>query len=645
MLRSLSIATPLLLALLAHEVTRPQEATGPDLAPEGPARTASSDEPHGVLSFELLRSDGQPIPGRLTFVRDGEVDLPLFPGVDARPQNLAVRKNVVYCLSGRDRITVPAGIYTVYASRGLEWSLARTELEIPEGGEVSWTAELRRELSTSGWISGDFHLHTLTHSGHGDSNMEERIISLVGEGVEFAVATDHNHNIDYRPTMESLGATGLMTPVVGNEVSAPIGHLNAFPLDPERPPVDSSLTDANELFKLIREEPNEHGVTPVIQLNHPRWEGIDYFTQTGLDPVTGTSDDPTYSGDFDTLEVLNENAGWGYHDADLDHGFSVGSSLHSVLEDWYHLLNRGHRYFAVGNSDSHTVHKAFAGYPRNFVRSSTDDPSRIDPAEVARELRAGRVFTTTGPFVHARIGDVESGGTVTSLDGRVLLQAKIDAAQWVLLNRAKIVVNGDIWNEMPLDPLVDPQGRIRWRTVLQPLVLQHDSWVHVIVEGDESLSPVVTGSPRPILPLAITNPIWIDADGDGQVRSLHSWALSECATRRSVAGLRPADAAAVVLAAAELRPEGAELLVRSALASEERKVRLAALRAVEALELQGLQPGLRAIMEGAGDPLLALAAWRALRAVGSDRVQQDLEGVRARFGRERVERYRNELAR
>ena len=30
--------------------------------------------------------------------------------------------------------------------------------------------------------------------------------TLIGEGVEFAVATDHNHNTDYGPTVEQLGA-------------------------------------------------------------------------------------------------------------------------------------------------------------------------------------------------------------------------------------------------------------------------------------------------------------------------------------------------------------------------------------------------------------------------------------------------------
>ena len=75
-----------------------------------------------------------------------------------------------------------------------------------------------------------------------------------------------------------------LTAVTGNEVSVPVGHFNAFPLDPKRAPVDAGIDDANELFRLLRLETNAFDVVPVIQVNHPRWDGIDYFRIAGLDP-------------------------------------------------------------------------------------------------------------------------------------------------------------------------------------------------------------------------------------------------------------------------------------------------------------------------------------------------------------------------
>ncbi len=75
----------------------------------------------------------------------------------------------------------------------------------------------------------------MTHSGHGDADLEERVITCIAEGLEFAVATDHNHNTDYHSTMKKLGAGSPLTAVTRNEVPGPTGHLNAFPLGPAAP--------------------------------------------------------------------------------------------------------------------------------------------------------------------------------------------------------------------------------------------------------------------------------------------------------------------------------------------------------------------------------------------------------------------------
>ena len=85
-----------------------------------------------------------------------------------------------------------------------------------------------------------------------------------------------------------------------------------------------------------------------------------------------------------------------------------------MLLDWFNLLNRGHRYAAVGNSDSHSVYGNYAGYPRNFVRSSTDDPGAIQPTDVAAVLRKRQVFTTLGPFVDFSVNGTSMGGDATA---------------------------------------------------------------------------------------------------------------------------------------------------------------------------------------------------------------------------------------
>jgi hypothetical protein len=329
-----------------------------------PSPTAGPIEHPAVLSFKLFDETGHPAAGRLSFTTEAGERPDIFPGVDADPDNLAVRRNVIYSLSGEGTITIPPGRYKVYASRGLECGIDSTTLDFEPDQLYEWSPTLRREIDTAGWVSGDYHLHTLTYSGHGDANMKERLISLIGEGVEFAVATDHNHNTDYSPIVTDLHALHHISTVVGNEVSSPIGHFNTFPLDADAAVIDAEQTNAHTLFTVIRAEQNDWGVVPVIQVNHPRWADIDYFNQRNLDPATGTTSDELFSFGFDSIELLNENEGWGYYDpAETD--LETGNETHSVLHDWFHLLNRGYRPAGVGNSDSHTVEGNTPGFPRN----------------------------------------------------------------------------------------------------------------------------------------------------------------------------------------------------------------------------------------------------------------------------------------
>jgi hypothetical protein len=582
------------------------------------------------------------MPCRLTFLPTDGGSLALFPNTQAAPSKLAVRENVVYSLEGVGAITVPVGTYTVYATRGMEWSLAAELVTISEGAEQAFEATLVREVPTLGWVSGDCHLHTLTHSGHGDSNLDERIISLVGEGVEFAVATDHNHNTDYAPTVEHLGAEGEVKTVVGNEVSTPIGHLNAFPLDPERPIADPQATDATTLFKFLHAEPNPFGVTPVIQLNHPRWGGIDYFTKTALDPLTGTSTAPSYSGEFDTIEVLNSNQSWGYYDADTS-TLPVGAGIHSVLQDWYNLLNRGQRCYAVGNSDSHTVKLMTAGYPRNFVQSKGQKPADIDVAEIVENLRAGRVFTTTGPFVEFKVNGASMGETITAEEDRVLVFVRIRTPQWVYVNRVKFIVNGDVWRTVELDPQVRVDGTIAWPMLQEVFELEQDSWLHVIVEGDEPLEPFVSTHERPILPLAVTNPVWIHVSDSPEWISPWDYALMDSGRRGELAGLRPGPAALLTLAAVERERPHALRLAQEALGSKERRVQLAGMRAAEQLAAPSLAAALDSLFSSASDAFFALTAARALSTCAPEGAAARLEALAERFGEERLGRYPVEL--
>lgn len=465
----------------------------------------------GVLLYRINGPDGL-VPGRITIL-EPDVDLVALGG--PFDERYAVREDVCYALDGVGELVLPAGQCEVLASRGIEWTLDRQTIEIPAGGRVEVTLEISPAVDTTGLVGGDFHLHTLTHSGHGDSNMPERIVSLLGEGVDFAVATDHNRNIDYRPTIEALGATDGITSMVGNEVSTPAGHFNAFPLDAARPPVPSRLSAAPPLFRLLRAETNELGVVPIIQVNHPRWEGIDYFSQAELDETTGSSDSPRWSPDFDAIEVLNENCLWGWADPENSPGLETGSQTHSSMQDWYALLDTGHRAIATGNSDSHSVKANFAGVPRNYLVSSTDDPGSIDPREMIEALRRGEVVVSSGPIVRASIPDrgLHDDPRMATADanGDVVIEVEVQAAPWIDVDRIRVIRDGEEIATIPVD---DGRDRIRFEDGIR-VPMKEDGWIVLLVEGDDSLAPMIDGKKRPVLPVAIVNPFRIDADRDG----------------------------------------------------------------------------------------------------------------------------------
>lgn len=606
----------------------------------------AGDTPSGVLRYQILDAEGEPVPARLTFIAPDGSRPELFPNDQARPGDLAVRRNVVYTLSGSGAITVPVGTYEVWASRGMEYEVESRTIEITPFSEAIWTPRLERELDTSGWVSGDFHLHTLTHSGHGDSNMPERVISLIGEGVEFAVATDHNHNTDYEPTMRDLGVPEALRAVVGNEISTPIGHFNAFPLDADEPIIDPDIHDGHELFKIIREQKNDFSTVPVVQVNHPRWGGIDYFGSFGLDPVTATSTDTKFSYDFDSVEIFNENEGWGYIDAD-ERDLPLGSGSFSVLRDWFNLLNRGHRIAAVGNSDSHDVASELAGWPRNYIASSTDVPHLIDPAEIAANIRAKRVYTTYGPIVDFSVNGVAMGGdtnTIPSTEhdrdaGWVDVAMRVRVPTWIDCDRVMIVVNGEIMKTIDVS---DQHGIVRLDTV-ERLELSGDSWVSLLVEGDDPLDPIVHTQGRPIYPWAVINPVWVDVDNDGQWTApveQARLALRQNRPEQVRQGLIGAPASAwecTLIAAAESGTFHADL-IRESLRHDNRRVRLAATGALQMqlAKLQGrdreLDESQRRLWLGAlrdaralagDDEYLRMRLLLALKAAGDEGVERD----------------------
>ncbi|MCA9208268.1 MAG: hypothetical protein KDA55_07930, partial [Planctomycetales bacterium] len=145
----------------------------------------------------------RPLPCRITVVN---ADGSLQSFGDESHDQLAIRPGVIYSGNGSATVNLPAGDYTVYAGRGFEYGVSSTRLTIKPDDSPTIKLAIRREVDTTGWISCDTHVHTLTHSGHGDATIDERMLTIAGEGIELPIATDHNVQIDHRPFAERAGA-------------------------------------------------------------------------------------------------------------------------------------------------------------------------------------------------------------------------------------------------------------------------------------------------------------------------------------------------------------------------------------------------------------------------------------------------------
>ncbi len=427
---------------------------------------------------------------------------------------------------GRAELALAPGKYRLIASRGPEFSIAE-QLVTVEGGKAAEVAlTIEHVVDTRGFLACDLHQHSAPSADSGVS-MAERVASNVAEGVECAVGSEHNVIVDFAPVVEKLGVGAFFRSIIGDELTSdasrePFGHVNAFPLpfdpsDARGGAIPVRDRTAKQAFDAILAVPGEH----VIQINHPRLGRYGYLDQLQFDPATGVGRAPSYDGRFDAIEVWS-----GRHVKERDR----------VLGDLWALLRTGHPVTPTANTDTHGVVDQEAGYPRTWVRVPDDDPAHFDPAALIDGLRRRRdVILGNGPFVTARVGEIEQGGLVSLGPKPLELRIHVERAPWMDVSELVLLVDGVARAPIALHgqpsatgSLVDDlrlrvvrTGKKKGATAAKgeaaaPLEIGADTFLTVVVQGKKPLVPVLSGDPAEILPFAMTAPIWLDADGDGK---------------------------------------------------------------------------------------------------------------------------------
>lgn len=434
-------------------------------------------------------------------------------------------------------VVLPAGNYRVYATRGPEYSVTKTELLVLAGKVTRLNLDLpERVIETQGYIAADLHVH----SAAGFDNafgMKERVKTFVAEQGEVLVSSEHDVPIDLAPVIKFMGLDDQLISIAAVEMTSLLiseknpytgGHINFFPVQPKpneyrkgminhenrrlreilhdfdhsHPGVVSQLNHARNSLALSNELPNNYQelIDQEAYLEHMGEARHPYDPQQSLDthpnnklvepdPLTGVRDI-----DFDAMEIINPG-GIFHHDR-----------IDAVRRDWLSFLAQGFHITGTANSDSHNAGQQVA-VPRTMVAVNDDSIAGFDQAEFLAAIKQGNAYGSTGPMLEVSLSNQTSTASMgeTLSGSKASLNLVIKSADWVSVDSVKVSVNTDVVIESSLD------GK---RQLSFELSFDKDSFVTVEVSGPASddykvLYPEIT-------PYAFTNPIYVDFDEDGQ---------------------------------------------------------------------------------------------------------------------------------
>jgi len=485
------------------------------------------------------------LPAKVTLVREGDGYTPSEALGETRVRGTSV---TVPDDDGTVDVSIGAGSYRVYVSRGFEFTAHEQLVDVVAGASVDVFATLVHALDTTGLIGGEFHQHSLG-SSDADVPLPVKVLENAAEGVEFAAATEHDNIVDFTPYVDALGLSEHLVCVPGNEVSyQSIGHFNVYPwrIDPSDPTKDVGtrlwwMTTLPDLFADLRRRAGGDDDV-IVQVNHPRSTNTGAFSALRVNPSDGTRAarpapsletlPPTiyerWTPDFDAIEV---NTDTGDASDFTDEGLAAIAALVSespgqipVLADYFALLGAGLRVAAMGNSDTHHEGEG-VGWPRNFLRLDTDVPAAVTKEQVVAAIRAQRVHVGQGCLIELFVDDARPMGQDEALPATPdAIRVRVQAPAFVSVSTLELYVNG---RAMPLvddgeggfaidaggSLVADLAGRAVDDTV------RFDASVSGFAAGDLVVFAIARGGPLSPIgsgnALCYTAPLYVDDGGDG----------------------------------------------------------------------------------------------------------------------------------
>lgn len=468
-----------------------------------------------TVSAEISDEQGKPIPCKVIFKGVGETMPPSW----GPPSASDAVMNLFYSVNGRFSVPIDPGSYEAIVCYGPQFDVTRVPLEVKPGQPTALKAVLRRAYRTPSWVSTDFHSHS-SPSGDNTSDQRGRVLNLLCEQIDFAPCTEHNRIDSYTPHLKALGAEKLMGTCTGIELTGlplPLNHQNAFPLvlKPRTQDGGGPTIDPDPVKQIRRLAEWDGKSEKLVQQNHPDIGWLFFDKNGDGKPDEGHKEGFVY---MHVMEVhpIHEILDMKPMARRVDKMGKIEIRNHTVF-NWLQLLNQGHRIPAVVNTDAHYNFHGSGGL-RNYVRCDTAVPGDIDPLDIVRHSKKGHIVVSNGPFLEVKLGAALPGDDIRLEGGKGKLEVKVMCPNWFDIDRVQVLVNGrpepklNFTRESHASFFSDKP--VRFHQVIE-LALEKNAHIIVVATGDKELGEVLGPQWGRQKPTAISNPIFVDADGTG----------------------------------------------------------------------------------------------------------------------------------
>ncbi|HEV2498107.1 MAG TPA: CehA/McbA family metallohydrolase [Terriglobia bacterium] len=416
------------------------------------------------------------IAGRVLDSATGQVIPCIVEIASARDRAGSNTQHLHFRSAGQFYQAVPPGAVTVVVSRGFDYLAQRQTFNLRPAQHVQLIFRLRRQadLRRLGWYCGDNHVHMIHGTEKVAVNFSDVALAARAAGLDYmSVAQNWNlpageitpahlatlckrastPNFILTWNMEApknywrgdvshclghcwtLGMQGYTT--AGQDVIRALFQMSAHDYESEKTPTPNFESQA-----LI------HSLGGIVVYSHPcRW-GWGKWGGKGIYPVEpgklisnlaqelpyDTIVGPTYDG----IDILMQS--WDREN------YLEAQSL------WFLLLNKGYRIPGTASTDA-SFDKPESAKP-GIVRVYTHAAAPLSIAAIARAMKAGKNFVTSGPLLLMQIDGHQPGDVITlhhASDFQVQLQAWPSGIVGERLTRVELIRNGEILKQFVLD--------------------------------------------------------------------------------------------------------------------------------------------------------------------------------------------------